>query len=113
MDGTAFYVAITSMTLARTFDPAMDGPVFVSFFFARFFLALTGIGFIAMPSMFVAFGIPEMAIATMIGIEPILDMCGTAQSVSGTSPRRFWRSEARGRWTSEYTTAPLPDAVRK
>ena len=83
MDGTAFYVAITSMMLARTFHLAQDAYFFAAFFFAQFFLALTGIGFIAMPSMFVAFGIPEVAIATVIGIEPILDMCGTAQSVLG------------------------------
>ena len=77
IDGTAFYVAITSMMLARTFHLTQDAYFFAAFFFAQFLLALTGIGFIAMPSMFVAFGIPEVAIATVIGIEPILDMCGT------------------------------------
>ena len=83
IDGTAFYVAITSMIPARTFVLTQDAYFFAAFFFAQFLLALTGIGFIAMPSMVVAFGIPEVAIATVIGIEPILDMCGTAQSVLG------------------------------
>jgi Na+/H+-dicarboxylate symporter len=83
IDGTAFYVAITSMMPARTFHLTQDAYFFAAFFFAQFLLALTGIGFIAMPSMVVAFGIPEVAIATVIGIEPILDMCGTAQSVLG------------------------------
>ena len=55
IDGTAFYVAITSMMLARTFHLKQDAYFFAAFFFAQFLLALTGIGFIAMPSMFVAF----------------------------------------------------------
>ena len=107
IDGTAFYVAITSMMPARTFHLTQDAYFFAAFFFAQFLLALTGIGFIAMPSMVVAFGIPEVAIATVIGIEPILDMCGTAQSVLGNITSSLLVGRRLGRWTRRHTAAPI------
>ena len=89
MDGTAYYVAIVSMMLAHTFGIETDTEFCLSFFFAQCVLALTGIGFLAMPSIYAAFGIPYVAIAMVIGIEPILDMFGTAQSVIGNVTSSF------------------------
>ena len=60
-----------------------------------------------MPSMFVAFGIPEVAIETVIGIEPILDMCGTAQSVLGNITSSLLVGRRLGRWTRRHTAAPI------
>ena len=45
-------------------------------------VAPTGIGLIAMPAIFAAFDIPWMAVAMVVGIEPLLDMFGTAHSVA-------------------------------
>ena len=83
MDGTAFYVSIVSMMLAQTFGIPLDVQFCTAFFFVHFLTGLTGIGLIAMPSLLAGFGIPEVAVAMVIGIEPILDMFGTAQSVIG------------------------------
>ncbi len=83
MDGTAFYVSIVSMMLAQTFGIPLDVQFCTAFFFVHFLTGLTGIGLIAMPSLLAGFGIPEVALAMVIGIEPILDMFGTAQSVIG------------------------------
>lgn len=41
------------------------------------------------PSIYAAFGIPDIAVAMVIGIEPILDMFGTAQSVVGNITSSF------------------------
>ena len=89
MDGTAFYVAILSMMLAHTFQIPMDMEFYVAFSLAQFLIALTGLGIIAMPSVYAAFGIPEIAVAMVIGMEPILDMFGTAQSVAGNITTSF------------------------
>lgn len=89
MDGTAFYVAVISMMLARTFDLSMDANFLISFFLVEFFMALTGIGLLVMPPVLGAMGIPETAVAHFIGIEPILDMFGTAQSVIGNITSSF------------------------
>ena len=45
-------------------------------------MALTGVGFIEMPSLFGAMGVPAEIVAFFIGTEPLLDMPGTAQSVT-------------------------------
>lgn len=42
-----------------------------------------------MPSIYAAFGIPQFAVALMIGIEPILDMFGTVQNVTGNITTSF------------------------
>lgn len=83
MEGTAYYVAIVSMMLAHTFSLNIDFEFILSFFVAQFIISLTGIGLLAMTSLFASFGIPEIAITMVIGIEPILDMFGTAHSVAG------------------------------
>ena len=83
MEGTAYYVAIISMMLAHTFSLDIDFEFLVTFFIAQFIISLTGVGLIAMPTLFASFGIPEIAIMMVIGIEPILDMFGTAHSVAG------------------------------
>ena len=83
MDGTAYYVSIVSMMLVHSFGLTVDVDFFIGFFFAHLLISLTGIGLLAMPSIYAAFGIPTVAISVVIGIEPILDMFGTAQSVIG------------------------------
>ena len=89
MDGTAYYFAVVSMILIQTFEIATDFEFFVSLFFTEFFLALTGIGLLVMPSMLLAVGIPEIAIMPFIGLEPIRDMFGTAQNVVGNITAAF------------------------
>ncbi len=89
MDGTGYYVAIVSMVLAHTFGVQIDMEFCISFFFALLIIDLTGMGLIAMPSIYMAFGIPHIAVAMVIGIEPILDMFGTAQSVVGNITSSF------------------------
>ena len=89
MDGTAYYVAVVSMMLAKTFGISMDANFLLSFFLIEFFMALTGVGLIIMPPMLSSLGIPPTAVAHFIGIEPILDMLGTAQSVIGNIPSAF------------------------
>ena len=89
MDGTAYYVAIISMIMAHTFEINIDWQFCISFFLAHFIISLTGIGILAMPPIYAAFGIPEVAIAMVIGVEPILDMFGTAQSVTGNVTASF------------------------
>lgn len=89
MDGTAFYVAVVSMMLAQTFEITMDVNFLLTFFLIEFFMALTGIGLIIMPPMLGAMGIPETAVAYFIGIEPVMDMFGTAQSVIGNITSSF------------------------
>ena len=60
MDGTAFYVSLVSMMLAKNAGIQI-GPVFyISFFIALFLISLTGLGIIAMPSIYLAFGIPRI-----------------------------------------------------
>lgn len=44
---------------------------------------------IVMPPMLSGLGMPSMAVAHFIGIEPILDMFGTAQSVVGNITSAF------------------------
>ena len=83
MDGTAYYVSIVSMMLVHSFGLTVDVDFFIGFFFAHLLISLTGIGLLAMPSVYAAFGIPTVGISVVIGIEPILDMFGTAQSVIG------------------------------
>jgi len=56
---------------------------------AQLLIAMTGIGILAMPSIYAAFWIPGLAVAMVIGIEPILDMFGTAQSVAGNITSSF------------------------
>ncbi len=90
MDGTGYYVAIVSMVLAHTFGISFDLNFYISFFLAQFLIGLTGMGLIAMPSIYLSFGIPEIAVAMVIGIEPILDMFGTAQSVAGNILSSFF-----------------------
>ena len=46
-------------------------------------MALTGIGLLVMPSLLENMGIPGTAVMHFIGIEPLMDMPGTAQSVVG------------------------------
>lgn len=46
-------------------------------------MALTGVGLLVMPSVLESMGIPGTAIIHFIGIEPLMDMPGTAQSVVG------------------------------
>jgi Na+/H+-dicarboxylate symporter len=82
MGGTAFYVAIVSMMLAHTYGVDIDFMFCVQFFFVQLLVAPTGIGLIAMPAIFAAFDIPWMAVAMVVGIEPLLDMFGTAHSVA-------------------------------
>lgn len=89
MDGTAYYVAVVSMMLAKTFGINMDADFLLSFFLIEFFMALTGIGLIIMPPMLSGLGIPPTAVAHFIGIKPILDMFGTAQSVVGNITSAF------------------------
>ena len=89
MDGTAYYVAVVSMMLAKTFGINMDADFLLSFFLIEFFMALTGIGLIIMPPMLSGLGISPTAVAHFIGIEPILDMFGTAQSVIGNITSAF------------------------
>ena len=82
MGGTAFYVAIVSMMLAHTYEVNIDLAFCAQFFFVQLLVAPTGIGLIAMPAIFAAFDIPWMAVAVIVGIEPLLDMFGTAHSVA-------------------------------
>lgn len=89
MDGTAFYVAVVSMMLAQTFEITMDVNFLLTFFLIEFFMALTGIGLIIMPPMLGAMGILETAVAYFIGIEPVMDMFGTAQRVIGNITSAF------------------------
>ena len=89
MDGTAFYVSVISMILVRTFEIEINAAFLFSFFLIEFFMALTGIGLIIMPPILSTLGIPEAAVAHFIGIEPILDMFGTAQSVTGNITSSF------------------------
>lgn len=89
MDGTGYYVAVISMILAKTFEIDMNAEFFLSFFLIEFFMAITGIGLIIMPPMLSSFGIPATAVMHFIGIEPILDMFGTAQSVIGNITSSF------------------------
>lgn len=89
MDGTGYYVAVISMMLAKTFEIDMNAEFLLSFFLIEFFMALTGIGLIIMPPMLSGLGIPPTAVAHFIGIEPILDMFGTAQSVIGNITSAF------------------------
>ena len=89
MDGTAFYVSVISMMLVRTFEININADFLVSLFFLEFFMALTGIGLIIMPPVLSTLGIPEAAVAHFIGIEPLLDMFGTAQSVIGNITSSF------------------------
>ena len=89
MDGTAFYVCVTSMMLARTFNLPMDNDFIVSLFFVEYFMALTGMGLIVMGPVLSAMGIPESAVTLFIGIEPVMDMFGTAQSVLGNITSAF------------------------
>ncbi len=90
MDGTGFYVAIVSMVLAHTFGVPVDMNFCISFFLVQFLMALTGMGLIAMPSVYLSFGIPNIAVAMVMGIESILDMFGTAQSVAGNILSSFF-----------------------
>ena len=89
MDGTAYYVAIVSIMLAKGAGLDINFEFIASFFFALFLISLTGLGIIAMPSIYAAFGIPQFAVALMIGIEPILDMFGTVQNVTGNITTSF------------------------
>ena len=89
MDGVGYYVAVVSMMLAQTFGITIDANFLLAFFLIEFFMALTGIGLIIMPPMLDGLGIPQSAIAHFIGIEPILDMFGTAQSVVGNITSAF------------------------
>ncbi|SHK31871.1 Na+/H+-dicarboxylate symporter [Selenomonas ruminantium] len=83
MDGTAYYVSVVSMMLACTFDVTIDADFLLSLFFVEFLMALTGVGLLVMPSVLESMGIPGTAIIHFIGIEPLMDMPGTAQSVVG------------------------------
>ena len=89
MDGTAYYVAIVSIMLAKGTGLDIDLHFIAIFFFALFLISLTGLGIIAMPSIYSAFGIPQFAVALMIGIEPILDMFGTVMNVTGNITTSF------------------------
>ncbi len=89
MDGTAYYVAIVSMVLVHTFNIETDISFMLSFFTVLLLVDFTGMGLVAMPSIYAGFGIPEIGVAMMIGIEPILDMFGTAQSVIGNITASF------------------------
>ncbi|MCR5747544.1 MAG: dicarboxylate/amino acid:cation symporter [Lachnospiraceae bacterium] len=89
MDGTGYYVAIVSMVLAHTFGININFDFCLTMFIALIMINLTGMGLIAMPSIYMSFGIPQIAVAMVIGIEPILDMFGTAQSVLGNITSSF------------------------
>ena len=89
MDGTAFYVSVISMMLVRTLEIDINAGFLVSLFLIEFSIALTGIGLIATPPMLSPLGIPQAAIIHFVGIEPILDMFGTAQSVIGNITSSF------------------------
>lgn len=89
MDGTGFYVAIVSMVLVQTFGINIDLNFMISFLIAQVFMAISGIGLLITPSLFASIGIPEVVVTYFIGIEPIMDMFGTAQSVVGNITSTF------------------------
>ena len=105
IDGTAFYVAITSMMLARTFHLTQDAYFFAAFIFAQFLLALTGIGFIAMPSMFVAFGIPEVPSRRSSASSRSSICAAQPKASSETSRRRFGSVEGWAGGEKTYGSA--------
>lgn len=82
MTGTAFYVSVITMVVVQTFGISLSLDFLLSLFVAELFLALTGVGILAMPSLLASMGIPPDVIMFFIGIEPLLDMPGTAQSVT-------------------------------
>jgi len=83
MDGIAYYVSVLSMMLACTFSIPIDADFLFSLFLVEFFMALTGVGLLVMPPVLESMGIPATAVMHFIGIEPIMDMPGTAQNVIG------------------------------
>ena len=89
MDGTAYYVSVISMMLACTFSVEMDVDFIFSLFCVEFLMAMTGVGLLVMPPILENMGIPGTAVMHFIGIEPIIDMPGTAQNVVGDITSAF------------------------
>lgn len=93
MDGTAYYVSVISMMLACTFPVVMDADFLFSLFCVEFLMAMTGVGLLIMPPVLEGMGIPGTAVMHFIGIEPIMDMPGTAQNVVGNITSAFLVAE--------------------
>ena len=89
MDGTAYYVSVISMMLACTFAVEMNADFIFSLFCVEFLMAMTGVGLLVMPPVLENMGIPGTAVMHFIGIEPIIDMPGTAQNVVGDITSAF------------------------
>ncbi|MBQ2087608.1 MAG: cation:dicarboxylase symporter family transporter, partial [Selenomonas sp.] len=83
MDGIAYYVSVVSMMLACTFSVTIDADFLFSLFCVEFLMAMTGVGLIVMPPVLESMGIPGTAVMHFIGLEPLMDMPGTAQNVVG------------------------------
>ena len=96
MDGTAYYVSVISMMLACTFSVEMDVDFIFSLFCVEFLMAMTGVGLLVMPPILENMGIPGTAVMHFIGIEPIIDMPGTAQNVVGDITSAFLVAQQEG-----------------
>ena len=96
MDGTAYYVSVISMSLACTFSVNIDADFLFSLFCVEFLMALTGVGLLVMPPVLESMGIPGTAVMHFIGIEPIIDMPGTAQNVVGDITSAFLVAQQDG-----------------
>jgi Na+/H+-dicarboxylate symporter len=96
MDGTAYYVSVISMVLACTFSVTIDAGFLFSLFCVEFLMAMTGVGLLVMPPVLESMGIPGTAVMHFIGIEPIIDMPGTAQNVVGDITSAFLVAQQEG-----------------
>ena len=96
MDGTAYYVSVISMVLACTFSVTIDADFLFSLFCVEFLMAMTGVGLLVMPPLLESMGIPGTAVMHFIGIEPIIDMPGTAQNVVGDITSAFLVAQQEG-----------------
>ena len=96
MDGTAYYVSVISMVLACTFSVTIDADFLFSLFCVEFLMAMTGVGLLVMPPVLESMGIPGTAVMHFIGIEPIIDMPGTAQNVVGDITSAFLVAQQEG-----------------
>jgi len=88
MDGTALYQAVAALFLCQVFGVDLSTPEIVILLLTVVGASIgtpatPGVGIIVLTTILVGVGIPPGAIALIIGVDRILDMCRTTVNVTG------------------------------
>ncbi|GJL85014.1 MAG: dicarboxylate/amino acid:cation symporter [Micavibrio sp.] len=88
MDGTALYQAVAALFLCQVFGIDLSTPEIAILMLTTVGASIgtpatPGVGIVVLATILVGIGVPAQAIALIIGVDRILDMCRTTVNVTG------------------------------